>query len=467
MDSGSETFFPAAISKSSSSKKIKVKRRKTVSKRKPKSSSKRRKSASDDKDQAPRRKALGTKFIENRHVQRVHNHPTMTGSRTKTKAAEALAAAKSGTSEVEQNAAEQDKENTRLKEKVARLEQQILDDGDEGPENQWVECDAMDNLVKKTAKTKLFKVCKFVKNEGKLNKATKYCMLQLNLREMADMLPVDRAVAAKAWIKRNRDTVRKALNSQRNYVQQELREWCENMWKDGDKDHLVPNANEMLQMAIRSSDLDSPVFEDAEDDALIPFQEPPKTDQDAMDDKQKAELAKQRVKHGKARAKALDRKRYRGLFDIYVDELVPKMAGHKSWPPSKRHHGTIMDSGLGDALDFVPFVSASDEAMLVTLWENCFPKWWHREECRRKKEEVVEKDNDKLKTPYTDQKGGQAKFGGWKPVGIKRYKAVKDEAKEDKAGKDKDFCQEVENMALKRLRVKRNRDELDANRKVK
>jgi hypothetical protein len=186
-----------------------------------------------------------------------------------------------------------------------------------------------------------------------------------------------------------------------------------------------------------------------------------------MDAKETAELDKQRAKHKKAQDKALDRKRYRGLFDTYVDELVPKMAGHKFWPPSKRHYVTIMHGGEGEGELFQPYVSPEDEAMLVLVWENCYSKWWYKEECSRSSTMTHSLEDKRAETPYTDQKGGQAKFGGWLSAGIKRYKALCDEVKEGKLGEDENFCKEVEELCLKRLRKKHGRDESDAKRKAK
>ena len=139
-DSDSETFFPPV--------------RKSSSKKKRKSSTKRSKSASDDEDQPPSRNALGTAFYQNRQLQRVHNHPKMPGSSTSKRRTKAAAAAKSGTSEADQKATEKDKENAQLKETVASLEKRIkMDEDYDDAKIKGAECSAMDNLVKKTAKT--------------------------------------------------------------------------------------------------------------------------------------------------------------------------------------------------------------------------------------------------------------------------------------------------------------------------
>ena len=219
-DSGSdrETFFPEPSMS-------KTKRRKTVSKDVWKGKRKISRTASKNEDQAATRTPLGQAFVQNRQLQRVRNHTKMSSAtRSRTP--------KTGSKDKDQEPTEVEKENKRLMEKVARMEKERAqdsdDDDDGGPKKKkGAERSAMEALVQRTTNTKLFKRCKFIRGPKKLKKGTKFVMMQLHLKEMDGLDPAEKAAAEKAWIHRYKDVVRKELNKRRNYVQQELREWCE------------------------------------------------------------------------------------------------------------------------------------------------------------------------------------------------------------------------------------------------
>ena len=311
-------------------------------KKKSKSASEKSKSASDDEDQEPKPNQIGHQFYKNRREQRMTNHPISSIEQRNRKSDKKRKAAEALQQERTEREATSKLETDSLKIQLARLQKRIkLDDGEGGTKKKGGESSAMHNLVEKTVKTKLWKLCKFLKGKKKLNKATRFIMNQLHLKEMDDLDPTERAEAEEMWIKKLKDTVRKALNSQRNYVQQEIREWCETKWKDGTMDHLVPNVEEIYQLAVHSADLNNPVVMDAEDKELNPYQDPDPEDLANLDADQEAEVADQKAEHEKLRAEALERRRYRGLFEAYWDELMPKVAGTTRWSPSKRHYGTL------------------------------------------------------------------------------------------------------------------------------
>ena len=83
-------------------------------------------------------------------------------------------------------------------------------------------------------------------------------------------------------------------------------------------------------------------------------------------------------------------------------------------------------------------MTETDEAFLVLLFENCYAKWWYKEECKRKNDEVDEKHAN-LVTGFTDPKGGQMKFGGGLKAGITRFKALQVDIQAGKVEKYRDF----------------------------
>ena len=79
---------------------------------------------------------------------------------------------------------------------------------------------AMEREVASMTKKGLWKICKFIKNEVKLNKAVKFVMEKMDLADF-DGLDGEALVSAQEeWKSLHSKFVRTSLNKQRNYVQQ-------------------------------------------------------------------------------------------------------------------------------------------------------------------------------------------------------------------------------------------------------
>ena len=146
-DSGSFTFLPTESSSSRSSRKLTKKKHK----------GRRSSSGDDDSDQEPSRTPLSETIHVHRQVQRLNSHPNMAKTR------------KRATQEKdEENATE--KENAELKLKLARImKRQKLDrTATSGAAAASGTSKAMTREVGKVTKTKLWKVCKFFKNDNKV-----------------------------------------------------------------------------------------------------------------------------------------------------------------------------------------------------------------------------------------------------------------------------------------------------------
>ena len=147
---------------------------------------------------------------------------------------------------------------------------------------------------------------------------------------------------------------------------------------------------------------------------------------------------------------------------------MPKVAGHSSWGPGKRHH-VLLSSAKRDSKeeegDF--YVTASDEAFVAVLWANCYKKWEHY--ClqkRDKPDEELDEQAEEMATPYTNAKAGQKKFGGWNEAGIRKYGEYQVQIKKNRL-EQHDYVKAVEEAALERIRKAENLDQKEASRKSK
>ena len=153
-DSGSFTFLPAERSSSRPNNKQARK----------KHSGRRRSSGDEDSDQEPTRKPLSQSIHDYRQAQRLYSHPNMAGGHTRSKAA--------GKRQSEKNSKEDatEKENAELRLQVARLSKRMKLDAQKTSSTSPVAgtSKAMEREVAKITKTKLWKVCKFFKNDSKV-----------------------------------------------------------------------------------------------------------------------------------------------------------------------------------------------------------------------------------------------------------------------------------------------------------
>lgn len=155
----------------------------------------------------------------------------------------------------------------------------------------------------------------------------------------------------------------------------------------------------------------------------------------------------------------------RAKFDVYWDEMIPKVAGHACWGPGKRHQGLMSTMRPYDDEDQELYVTPSDEAFLVVCWENCWDRWHYVKSFKDQDKEMTAKDKEdpKFQTPYTKPKGGVQHYGGWNKAGRKRYREILNLIKDSK---DKDHVEEVELEALARIRAKHDCDTKEATRKT-
>ena len=138
--------------------------------------------------------------------------------------------------------------------------------------------------------------------------------------------------AEERFIAAQKNNIRLGINKQRNYVQQELHDFMMAEFKEGRADQY-PNVEEMEQLVLRNN------LDDKTDDAVL--------------------------------------ERFESLFDRYWF-LLAKVANHSCWIPYKRHFFISSDSWIDEPGPNDTYVTASDEAFLLTIWKNCYVKWLYK-----------------------------------------------------------------------------------------
>ncbi len=259
---------------------------------------------------------------------------------------------------------------------------------------------AVDNLVYDIAKTDLFKQVKFINNEDELEYATRIVMNIIEPAEHEGLSGEKLATAQAKWITANCESVRKAVNEWRNYVQGELQKYVKEALQDEDPAAFdsIPTAEEMFQLIMRNG------------------------------------LGK----------KDKNRDYYQWKFDTIWDELMSKVAGHSNWSQGKRHHGLMSFHKPSNAKpEDTPYVSSSDEAFLILLWENYYDRWVYLHKKDQKDAQATDKKGEGEKaeegSKETTEKGAKASGKGGKTAGSEDDdEESDDDGEKDPAAKEKD-----------------------------
>ncbi len=469
---------------------------------------------------------LPDSLFEHQEKQREENHPSNMAPVTRQKGGKKTAPPKKKaappkrkpeeTSESEEEAPDPEEEVTETdeKSKILELQQKLAlaqervkrsesrgSRGGRGRKGRSVSS-AVDNLVYDIAKTDLFKQVKFINNENELEYATRMVINIIKPAEHEGLKGEKLAKVQGKWIADNLETVRKAVNEWRNYVQGELQKFVKEALRDVDPAAFdrIPTAEEMYLLIMRNG------------------------------------LGK----------KDKNRDYYQWKFDTIWDELMSKVAGHANWSQGKRHHGLMsFHKPQGAKPDDPPYVSSSDEAFLVLLWENYYDRWvyLHKKELADAKanntneedeeaeggsgeptkkgakapgkegkpagskegeeesddddetdpaakktekaaapadedpegtkkddagdpEDEEEEELEEVICPFTKPTGGAQRYGGWNNKGRKRYNDLVDMIDKNRIER-KSYLTQVETEALKRIRAHHDCDEREAKRKKK
>ena len=431
---------------------------------------KKRKEISDNEDSTPKRRPLASSFINNKQQQRQDSHPKMGGGRGK--GGKGTKAAATTRRSPRNRSRKQDSDSTNKKRKAEESDADATDvDQDRKPSAQEKEIqrlkmelacakrnksargkdtkkqkrgtdNAMAREVIKMATTKLWQVCKFIKDDSKLMDATRYVMDRLEIREHQHLKGDDLAEAQAQWVEDWSETVRTSINNHRNYVQGEIRDFLKTKVFEatsGNPDEW-PNKEQMKQVILRQG----------------------MGEEDSTKDE------------------------YDGYLEKVWDHLLPKVCGAEYWSPTKRYYGNISTYGpkpTKEDPEPEPFCNHTNEAFLLWVWENCYDKWWYllaqgidvtKDEYKAKVKTLKKKDEGDLSdgekeflaaihTPYTNAASGQKRFGGWRPEGWNQYKLIKKLVKKNRED-NAEAVKVIEDRVRLVVRKNNKRDAIDAKR---
>jgi hypothetical protein len=134
----------------------------------------------------------------------------------------------------------------------------------------------------------------------------------------------------------------------------------------------------------------------------------------------------------------------------YVDELLPKIAFSR-WGYSVRNYGIISEHAPPDD-PTTKYITSSDEAMVVILWENTAQRLPYQVQCK-KAGIKWRHDHKEYVAKYSCASAGQAKWGGWNLAGRVRYGKLRSSIIKAKR-KDPKAVKRVEKATLKALQSK-------------
>lgn len=315
---------------------------------------------------------------------------------------------------------------------------------------------SMDKFVKDAAKAQFHHV-KFVKNDAQFRLLVGNIVM--DVMEMPELL---HKAGESEEVKRNVDLARErfyhewghimatGFNEERNYRQGRVKDACLEWMKNNRSPVLFPTEDLEIVMKRDLSEWE------------------PKIDEHGAE-----------IKTGDpARLKYLQ-----GLMDLYVDKLLPAVAGCHTFSPAIRHFIPVSEAKFPDGTENVGgqlMILPGTEALVLLFVKNARKKWEMMYDW-----EVVQGKTDKRKQPfpkyspkkptvnplwkteYSNTASGQNPFKGWSSAGLKEYSRILKFMKAVRS--DKEMCLEYENACMLRL-YRENKDtyekEGEANHRV-
>ena len=412
------------------------------------------------------RKPLGDVYLQQQKARRISNHPiaTMPGKKPKGKGVWLSKKRKTRSSEEEEEAPEpepqlappEDLTTKSLVEsqRVLNLLEKDRSDYNARVRGHYARTN-MDNMVLRIANKKCFALVKAV-DEKTLKNATAWCRKRIKPEILEDLHPKIRKDAIACWEKRYCDFVRIGLNDRKNNIQQEMRKLLLLLFGEDPEaaDDIPIDPDLILELVKREGLVKEKGGPNKEDLALRQAQ-----------------------------------------FDLIVDLFMPKISGDTAWGKNHRHTTPMVNAMQPEErnLGMMQCVTESDLAYLHILFDNYHDQWqWEKlriqkklsvfpenyeiEEARGKMSHPDPKHPGNPKRPHifhqpkpgtkwTNSEGGRCKFGGWSKKGLKVYLKVREELAGLYADKkEKARILKVDQECLQRLRIKHERDEVEARR---
>ena len=403
-ESFERSFFPEAETQVHSNKQ-KAKARDKVSKKHKQHRDARR--SSSQSHGHSQRGVLSDTAAQNRQNRRVENSENMSGSAGKRqKTSEKQLQAK--ISQLQEQLAERERnyklELAQVRKSVPKGKKRKSSLGGYGHQVP-VSSELKERVVVVTG-TELWRTCKFLANEDQLFEACEFVMANIpETAALVDEENEDKEVNIMAFNENYGETICRTINVKRGDVQSGLKKAYEARVASG---RSVPTPKQLAEV-IRRQGLEY----DPED--------PSKNEEN------------------------------REWFLWYWEHLLSKVGGKNSWGHSIRCYGTISKHSLPDDPK-KKYITSSDEALVLVLYENCGQRFPYTAECMTKGRKV-DQDHPRYQSRWSDARAGQCKWGGWNLDGRKRYKELR--GKISKA-KRKEHVEAVESRALAELQAKHN-----------
>ena len=105
----------------------------------------------------------------------------------------------------------------------------------------------------------------------------------------------------------------------------------------------------------------------------------------------------------------------REFFEWYWEHLLPKCVGSQNWGQSIRLYGTISQHFPPDDPKR-KYITSSDEALVLLLYENCGQRFPYHAKCKAKGE-TPDAEHANNQSKWSNNQSGQVKWGGWPLAG--------------------------------------------------
>ena len=146
----------------------------------------------------------------------------------------------------------------------------------------------------------------------------------------------------------------------------------------------------------------------------------------------------------------------RDFFEWYWECLLPCIGGKHCWGYSVRNYTTISHGKFPDDPE-KKYVTSSDEALVVILFENCGQRFPFSAQLKAegvtKLDEKTHMKDPKYQSKYSQDHLGNVQWGGWTDQGRKRYRTLRGIIATNKR---KDHVYPMEREMLRRIQTKNN-----------
>ena len=333
--------------------------------------------------------------------------------------------------------------------------------------------------IKAVVITKLWHICKCIRNENFLKKAAILVAKGMELEHIETIKdPTEREKEYEAWATdyENKEIVRFLLNNRRNYVITEIGDAYllvlggstgkktkdgQGSGEDGDEDE-EPDEDPPLDLQ-NPNQLKCPEWLPTADNILkVALRDP-----EAWGYDQEGNLVDQ------AKSDMMDK-----MLAWYWDVAMSKCLGRTTWCVSKRCHGNMSTHRPNPSRrdrDPLPHVHASSEAVVVWMVENHYKRWRRRAMYNIKYPEKLKykQPNGKylegledLEGKYTSPAGGRQPFGGVTQAGKERLIELTSMIASNRE-ENAEFIKEVEDRVLKMVYSRNGRAAIDDKKKKK